>query len=138
MLGSVFGVRPPVFRLLLVFSFIIYSFIIPIQTPDFGRCFSAPGRASCFEARIEFRVPQNTTCNVLVNIKIRPKRRIKCSREKQLRAVCFLTNISYCICIRRLIKFILQSKALFNKVLHCIIGPGNAKERHLVPYLMKA
>ena len=56
------------------------------QNPDFGRCFSAPARASCFEARNSFLVPQNTTCRVPVNTKIRPAGRIKCNKEKRLDA----------------------------------------------------
>lgn len=38
-------------------------------------------RASGFEALNLFRVPQNTTCRVPLNTRIRPAERIKCNRE---------------------------------------------------------
>jgi len=43
--------------------------------------FSAPARASAFERRNLFRVPQKITCRVLVNTRIRLAERIVVSKE---------------------------------------------------------
>src|SRR5690606_9068182 len=90
MLGSVLGVRPPLFCFLLLFSFITNPFYNPYKTLTSEGVFCPLQRASCFEALTRFRVPQNTTTyRVPVNTKIRPAGRIKCNREKRLDAVLF-------------------------------------------------
>jgi len=90
--------------------------------------FPAPGRASCFEARTQFRVPQNTTCRVLANTKIRPSGRIKSSRKRQPEAVLIIGGKPVFFCISGLIKIILQSKTLCNKAVHRGTMPKSASE----------
>jgi hypothetical protein len=78
-------------------------------------------------------VPQNTTCRVPVNTKIRPAGRIGCNREKRLDAVPVTPDKSVHFCINPLIKIILQSKSLFTKALYCAAVPNTASERQTVP-----
>jgi hypothetical protein len=78
-------------------------------------------------------VPQNTTCRVPLNTKIRPAGRIKCNREKRLDAVPVTLHLSKDFCINPLIKIIVQSKALFESVLYTV--PNTAFERQTLPHL---
>src|SRR5690606_14256590 len=69
MLGSALGLRPPLFCSFFSFPFIIKSILISNKTPTSEGVSKPPARASGFEARNGFRVPQNITCSVRVNRK---------------------------------------------------------------------
>jgi hypothetical protein len=90
-------------------------------------------RASCFEARTRFRVPQNTTCRVPANTKIRPSGRIGCNRENGSIPFSLPSDLIKDFCINQLIKIILQSKPLFTKGLYSEAVPNTAFERQTMP-----
>src|SRR5690606_23430813 len=69
MLGFALGLRPPLFCSFFSFPFIIKSILISNKTPTSEGVSKLPARASGFEARNGFRVPQNITCSVRVNRK---------------------------------------------------------------------
>ncbi len=92
-------------------------------------------RASCFEALTRFRVPQNTTCRVPVNTKIRPAGRIKCNRKKRLEAVLLRVHFIKMLCINPLVKFILQSNQLLIKVLQCDTRTNSAFGSQTLPHI---
>ncbi len=97
--------------------------------------FLAPSRASCFEALTQFRVPQNTTCRVPLNTKIRPSGRIKCNRENGSMPFPLPSILSKDFCINPLIIIIVQSKALPVRVLQCDTRTKTAFECQTLPHL---
>ncbi|PLB19105.1 MAG: hypothetical protein TRG1_1977 [Flavobacteriaceae bacterium FS1-H7996/R] len=87
-----FRTTASLFELLFAVPIHHYPFLTLNKTLTLEGVFQPPARASCFEHRKSFRDAQNTTCRVRLNTKIRSFRRIEYSREKQLRAVSFLTR----------------------------------------------
>lgn len=78
-------------------------------------------------------MPQNTTCRVPVNTKIRPAGRIECNREKRLDAALVTLNFVKRLLHKSVNKISIQSKALFPIALHYATVPNSATHRQTMP-----